>query len=448
MIKREIVEAVSDLNFWGKEQDAGIYRDDYLKNLEQLLDANNFAVSIIGVRRAGKTYLTKQILKRLLEKGIKVEQTLYVNFEEPSFKPYLANVEFLDDVYESYRYYLNEKDWAILVLDEIQNVDDWERWIRMMLERKENVKIVLTGSSSRLLSRELGTKLTGRTLTAKVYPLGFKEFLKFRGFTADKKIQLISEKKKLIGLFREYLEFGGFPEVVLNEKKEVKIKILKELFDGIISRDIVERHNIRQSKVLKSLATLTVQNVSSHTSVPKLVNIFENVVKRRISPSLINQYLDYFSQSFIFFLVPIFSLKVKEQLLYPKKLYCIDNGLINATSFKFSEDLGRLAENLVFLELMRKQNVNPELEVYYWKTSDREVDFVVKEGLKVKGLIQVCWNVADSKTKKRELGSLLDAIGEFKLKEGLILTDNYESEEFVDGKRIVYKPLWKWLLES
>jgi len=448
MIKKDVIETIADLNFWNKDQDVGIYREDYLKSLETLIEAKNFAVSIIGVRRAGKTFLSKQILKRFLEKGMDKEQTLYVNFEEPSFRPYLSDVEFLNDIYESYRYFLNEKERAILVLDEVQNVENWESWVRIMLERRENIKIILTGSSSKLLSKELATKLTGRTLTLKIFPLSFKEFLKFKNFEIEKKHQTVTRKKDLMKLFREYLEFGSFPEVVLNEKREIKTKILKELFDSVITRDIVERYNIRQSKILKSLAALTIQNFSSYTSVPKLVNIFENVVKRKISPTLINQYLEYFSQAFLLFLVPIFSVKVKEQLLYPKKLYCVDNGLINAVSFKFSEDLGKLAENLVFLDLLRKQLIKPELEVYYWKKSDKEVDFVLKEGLNVKKLIQVCWNVTERKTKEREVNNLLTAINEFKLKEGLILTEDFEHEEKVNGKRIIYMPLWKWLLSD
>jgi predicted AAA+ superfamily ATPase len=297
------------------------------------------------------------------------------------------------------------------------------------------------------LSGELATKLTGRTLTVKIFPLDFKEFLDFKNIDTKSEYKLM-KKQEMARYVREYLEFGGFPEVVLNENREIKLRILKELFDGIVTRDIVERYHIRQSKIIKSLATLAIQNFSSFVSVPKLVNIFENTAKRKISPTSINQYFEYFSQSFLLFLVPIFTPKVKEQMLYPKKLYCIDTGLINATSFKFSEDLGRLAENMVFIELLRHQSNTPNLEIYYWKHENKEVDFVLKEGFLVKQLIQVCWNMDDKKTKEREVNNLLYAIDEFKLKEGTILTEDSEGENIIESKKIRYVPIWKFLLQS
>jgi len=447
MIKKEIIDAISDLNFWGKDQDTGIERTFYLANIEKLLKAKNFAVSIIGVRRAGKTYITKQLLKRfILKDEMKKEQTLYINFEEPSFRPFLEDTEFIDGILESYRYFINENESVILVLDEIQNIRNWESWVRIMLEKKEKIEIIITGSSAALLSGELGTKLTGRTFTAKIFPLNFKEFLLFKNIALLK--GQIGKNKDMERYLREYIEFGGFPEVVLNENREIKIRILKELFDGIMSRDIIERHHIRQPKILKSLAALALQNFASLISVPKLVNIFENATKRKISPTSINQYLDYFSESFLMFQVPIYTQKVKEQMLYPKKLYCIDTGLINAVSFKFSEDIGRLAENLVFIELLRLQLERVDLELYYWKHDSKEVDFVLKEGFSIVQLIQVVWDVNESKTKKRELDNLLTAMDEFKLKDGLILTRDYEDEERIESKKIRYIPIWKFLLQS
>ena len=447
MIRKEIIGAISDLNFWGKDQDTGIERVSYLTNIQKLLATKNFAVSIIGIRRAGKTYITKQLLNMfILRNEIKKEQTLYINFEEPYFRPFLENTTFIDEILESYRYFVNNQNNIILVLDEIQNVRNWESWVRIMLEKKENVKIIITGSSAALLSGALGTKLTGRTLTAKIFPLDFKEFLLFKKVEPIKKE--LGKNVDMERYLREYIEFGGFPEVVLAENRDIKLIILKELFDGIISRDIIERHHIRQPKILKSLAALAIQNFASLISVPKLVNIFENVVKRKISPTSINQYLDYFSESFLLFQVPIYTPKVKEQMLYPKKLYCIDTGLINAVSFKFSEDLGRLAENLIFIELLRLQLERVELEVYYWKLDNKEVDFVLKEGSSIVQLIQVCWDINEPKTKKRERDNLLSAMNDFELDHGLILNFDYEHVEKLGSKKIRYVPIWKFLLQK
>jgi predicted AAA+ superfamily ATPase len=446
MIKKEIIDTISDLNFWGKDQDTGIIRTNYLKNIEKILTTKNFAVSIIGVRRAGKTYITKQLLENfILKNGIRKEQTLYINFEEPYLRPYLEDISFIDQILETYKYYINEKEKIILVLDEVQNIHNWESWVRIMLEKKENVKIIVTGSSAALLSGELGTKLTGRTLTTRIFPLNFKEFLLFKNVNNLNKKTV--KNKDMERYLREFIEFGGFPEVVLTEDREIKQRILKELFDGIVSRDIIERHHIRQPKILKSLAALALQNFASLTSVPKLVNIFENVVKRKISPTSINQYLDYFSESFLMFQVPIYALKVKEQMQYPKKLYCIDTGLINAVSFKFSEDFGRLSENLVFIELLRLQLNRVDLEIYYWKQNGKEVDFVLKEGLSVVDMIQVCWDITDPKTKKREMDNLLSAMDEFDLELGIIVTGFFEGEEKLNSKKIIYIPVWKFLMD-
>lgn len=447
MIRREILEAISDLNFWGKEQETGVWRNKYIKSLELLLEANNFAVSIIGVRRAGKTFISKQLLKRAIESGMKKEQTLYVNFEEPAFKPFLSSADFLNDIHDSYRYVLNKEQPALFVFDEIQNVSNWESWVRMMMERREKVKFVLTGSSAKLSSAELATKLTGRTLTMKVYPLSFGEFLKFKGFEVP--VGAVPPKKRdLLALFREYLEFGGFPAVVSTESKELKLGILKELFDGIVSRDIAERHNIRRIEPLRSLAVLAIQNSSSQVSIPKFAGIFQNATKTNLSPTLISTYLDYFSEAFLTSQIPVFSAKIREQMLHPKKIYCIDNGMINAVSMRFSDNLGRLLENLVFVELLRRRVNAPETDVYYWRSKDREVDFILKEGLKVKAAIQVCWNLGEKKTKEREVGNLLMALEEFDLSSGLVITENFEHEESRDGKTITYLPAWRWLLSG
>ena len=434
MIKKEIIDSISSTNLWGKKQDIGTERN-VLKELDRLI-TKDIILSITGIRRCGKTYLTKQILSNEIEKGIANGQTLYVNFEDPSFELYL-NTTLLDDIYETYRYYLNKEEMAFIVLDEIQNVPKWEKWVRMMLEKKENVKLIITGSSSKLLSSELSTVLTGRTITFTLYPLSFKEFIKFKNFKG-----FLNEKKALT-LLEEYIEFGGFPQVVLNDSRDFKTRYLKEIFEGILTRDIVKRYKIKQEHTLRSLAMLLLNNFSSLVSVNKLKNLMFNITKRKLSPTTVNNYLKYFSDPFLFFFIPIFSYKIKDQIQYPKKAYCIDTGLINKVPYKFSHDKGKLYENIVAIELMKDN------EIFYWKNPQQEeVDFVVKQGIKIKQLIQVCYDIKNKETKKRELRALLKASEELKCRNLLVITEDKEGEEKIKGKKIKFIPLWRWLLEK
>jgi predicted AAA+ superfamily ATPase len=449
MIREELLNNISDVNFWGRQQDTGIARPDCIETLETVLGAKGMVSAVIGVRRAGKTTVAKQLLSKSIADGrLRNEQTLYVSFDEPQFQPHLGSPDILQDIYESYRYRLNKNDLAVIVLDEVHNVEGWENWVRMMLERKENVKMLVSGSSAKLLGRELASKLTGRTLTTTVFPLGFGEFLRFREDAGGECRLPTTYNSRTRALFREYLEFGGFPLVVLNEREDIKRMILRELFNGITTRDIVERYDVRPAGTLKSLAALSLHSCSSYVSVPKLVNIYRNATRRAISPTTVNRYLEYCSEAFLLFQVPIFRPKLKEQMLLPKKLYCIDNGLVNAATFKLSENLGPLAENMVFVELLRRQAADPDLQIFYWKNGGGEVDFVLKRGPKVEGLLQVCWSLKDNDTKAREVKALMEGMDDFKLKTGIILNEDQEVNETVGGKKIRVIPLWRFLLDS
>lgn len=237
---------------------------------------------------------------------------------------------------------------------------------------------------------------------------------------------------------KEYLEFGGFPQVVLEENKT---EILKEYYRAILYRDIVERYRIKNLRLFENFLKIITQNISNLFSYGKTFNLFKSM-GFRISKNTLIEYMSYIESSFFAFEVPIFSYNIKDQLQYPRKIYIIDTGLRNAVSFRFSYDFGKLAENLVFLELKRKDK-----EIYYWKNSQNlEVDFLIKEGLKVKELIQVCWKIEDEITKKREIKSLLKAMDEFKIKESVVITEDYDEIKEIDKKKIVFKPLWQWLI--
>jgi hypothetical protein len=432
MIIKELLDIISELNFWYKEPDTGIERSE-LKEVTPLVAMKETAVILLGVRRAGKTYLTRQILKQK-----KKEQTVYINFEDKKLEPYL-NSDILDNLYETYRHYINKNDFVYIVLDEVHHVEGWEKWIRIMLEKKEKVKIIVTGSGSKLLTPNLGSVLTGRKVTYRLFPLSLEDFLKFKGI--DKKY---FPKKETASLLREYLEFGSFPLVVLNENPGQKKLWLEEVYDDIITKDIMFKYRLREENVLRKVAYLVVNNFSNYVSIRKIKNSLKSVMQLEISPSTLNYYLEYFEKSSLFIFLSIFSYNIKDQMQYPRKVYCIDTGIINALLPKFSENIGRFYENLVALDLKRKGK-----EVYYWKSSKHEeVDFVIKQGLKVKQLIQVCYDISDPDTKKREFKALLKASEELKCNNLLVITEDKEGIETIKKKKIKFIPLWKWLLQK
>lgn len=446
MINKDLIEKIEDFNFWHKNQETGLKRKE-LDEVFKFVDDKEFVLAINGVRRAGKTYLSKQILKEKL-KQVKSEQTLYVNFEDPSLEPYL-NVESLKDIYETYRYFLNKKDFAYVVFDEIQNVPKWEKWIRIMLEKKEKAKFIITGSSSKFFRNEFAKVLTGRVINFSLFPLSFKNFLDFKNY----KIKGYETFESFSPLINEYFQYGGFPLVVLEKDEDKKNIYLKELFNDILIKDIITKYKLRELEI-KKLAVLLLDQFSSLTSVRRLQNLIQTIARTKISPTSINKYLYYFSEAFLFFYIPIFSYKVKEIIQYPKKVYSIDLGLINAINLKFSENIGRLCENVAAIKLLKDFG---EENLFYWKNQNKEVDFMVKEKLKIKQLIQVCYDIKEKKARKREISGLLKASEELKCNDLLVLTWDFEGEEkiypvrnkFSNGvknKKIKFLPLWKWLL--
>lgn len=434
MDKNEIMTILEDWNFWKKSLETGIPRFLYLKKLKKLLSSGQVIV-ITGARRSGKSFIMKQLAKELIKNGVNKNQILIINFEDPRFIE--LNPKLLQQIYETYLEFLNPEDKPYIFLDEIQEVQNWEKWVRTMQELKK-AKIVLSGSNAKLLSRELATLLTGRHLDINVFPLSFKEFLDFNGIYLKDELDLVSRKIEIKRLMRNYLEFGAFPEVVLRKEKK---EILLAYFEDILNKDLVKRYKIRKSEQLKALIKFYFSNPSSLITF----NSLEKSLK--ISADTIEKFSNYFEASYLTFFLKRFSFKIKEQEKSPRKIYSIDTGLANTIGFRFSQNLGKLAENVVFLELKRKALINPYLGFYYWKDErHREVDFVIKEKLRANQLLQVCWNIEDEETRKREIESLIKAMKEFKLSEGLIITEDYEGKEKIKDKEIEFIPLWKWLL--
>jgi predicted AAA+ superfamily ATPase len=438
MNETEIMRILVDWNFWGNFKEELIERAFYLSRIEQLFSART-ATILFGVRRAGKSSLAYLFVKRLIEKKqIDAKDSLIVNFEDPRFPPALNS----NDLLRLYEVYLKnlEPSNPIVVLDEVQTVKGWEKFVRYLLETRK-ARVLITGSSSKLLGMEISTVLTGRHVDIEIFPLNFKEFLEFKNLKLTSKLELIKHRIKISRLLDEYFEWGGFPEVVLSPSTQRKGELLFRYFDDIVMKDVVKRFGIKEIEKLESLANIYMSNISTLQSFNKL--------KETVGLSLdtIERFSKYLETARMFLFLKKFEYSVGKQTRSMRKVYTMDPGFYNVKGFKFSENYGKLAENIVATELSRRCSFNPKLEIYYWKDyQQREVDFVIKRGLKVEQLVQVTSVSGFDKIEKREIDSLLKACKELKCKDLLIITKDYEGEEYFNGKKIKIVPLWKWLL--
>lgn len=414
----------------GKSYDAGITRNIFDKTASYM--ENDFIISVCGVRRAGKSTLIKQIINHLIQnKEIDPRNILFLNLEDPVFNYYKEDVNYLETVYQDFLKLQNPQGKIYLFLDEVQFFTDWEVFVKSKYEKKE-IKIVVTGSNSRLLSTELSTLLSGRTLLLNVYPFSFKEILKANDIDPGDNVRLIAQKPLVKRLFDEYLLFGGFPQVVFEQSTEIKKEILKNYYRNIFYNDIVPRFEIKKSQVAEKLLYYLLSNISSSFSYNNLSRIVS------LSDKTVKEYTGYFSQSLLMFWVDRFSPSVGKQIGSPKKAYSIDNGLVNAIAFKLSENLGPMFENLVAVELLRRE----ESFFYYITTNNKEVDFFVPRS--GEQLIQVCYELKTAKTHQRELDALQQAMKDIDVPEGLLITLD-EEKEINDGDRhIKIIPAWKY----
>ena len=435
MDKNEILAILKDWNDWESQHDMGILRNSYLDRLEGLIHGSNQVITITGPRRAGKSYIMRQMGRRLTEKGVNKESILFVNFEDPRFTS--LNTKLLTQIFDVYKGFLSPKDTPYVFLDEVQDVEEWEKWVRMMHELKK-AKIIVSGSNAHLLSRELGTLLTGRHLDLMVFPLSFAEYLMFNNMIIKNDFDLTGKQAEIDGLLHRYMESGSFPEVALSVKKT---EVLLNYFDDLLTKDLLRRFCIRKTSEMKALIKYYFSNAA------KLITFSSAGKFIQVRPHTVERFSGYFEDVYLIFQMKRFSFKVKEQEKSPRKIYAIDPGLCNAMGFRFSDNRGRLAENIVYLALKQKQILEPQTELFYWKdVHHREVDFIIKKGKEIKSLIQVCWNMSDEKTKNRELRSLQKAMKELKCENALIITEDAEGVENLNGYRVETMPLWKWLL--
>ncbi len=403
------------------------------KDIAPLLNQREIII-ITGVRRGGKSSLMRLISNDLIEKyDILQDNILYLNFEDERFTYF--DINDFEQVYEIFLELYHPVGRKYFFLDEIQNVKGWEKWLNRLYEF-EDLKIFVTGSNATLLSSEIATALTGRNRQLIVYPFSFNEFLSLRNYSITEKDFYLREKRiEIKRLFDEYLKLGGFPEVL----KISDNTLLEQYLKDIIYRDVIARYSIRNIKEIKELTLFLASNIGtiqSYNNLREMINVK--------SLNTIKNYLEMLENVFLFFKIDLFSFSVKKQIYNPSKIYSVDSALSNAIAFKFSENIGHIYENIVFIELQRKNK-----EVFYWKSKrGREVDFVIKSGLKIDEAIQVCFSFTDKKTRDRELESLLSAKNELNVDNLVMITEDEKGEEVIDGATVRIIPLWKWLLQS
>jgi predicted AAA+ superfamily ATPase len=374
---------------------------------------------VLGPRRAGKSVFSLMLLKG--------KSFLYFNFDDPALVG--EKLDLYELVDELHKFYGETK---FVLFDEIQNLKGWELFANRL--HRQGYNLVLTGSNANLLSMELATHLTGRHLPIEILPFDFQEFLKAKNFSN------LDQKPELLKLLEQYMTFGGFPEVVT--KNQHPRGYLDVLFDSLLFKDVVKRHKVRFSEQIDQLGSYLINNVSNQYSFRKLANILKFK-----SDVTLEKYLKYLEEAYIIFSLSSFSAKAGERLRSPKKIYTVDNGFVASKAVQHFSDNGKLMENLVFTEFV-KRGFEPNRELFYYKTRNgREVDFAIMNGYEISKLIQVCYDVRSSDVEQREVKSLIEAGDELKVDNLTVLTWDDEREVEKNGKIVKFKPLWKWLLE-
>lgn len=356
----------------------------------------------IGMRRSGKTYLCLQTIKHYLDQGIEPSRIFYVNFEDDRLLP-LDSASLSDLVEAFYKLHPENHDQlCYLFFDEIQNVENWAIVIRRLLDSKQ-VNLYLTGSSAKLLSKEIATSLRGRSITLEVWPFSFKEYLSSQNIVLPEYLSAQKNQDKLYKNLQNYLEIGGFPEVI-DLSFEYRLQILQNYVDVVIFRDIVERYHITNIALIKYLIKTMINQVASLFSVNKYYNDLKSQ-GISVSKNTIHDYMNYVEDAFLAFFLPVFSESIRKTQTSPKKIYLVDSGLYYACSNSFSKNIGRIFENFIYLELRRSQH---QIQ-YYITKSGYEVDFLATDLRGNMTLYQVAWDNLNQETMAREQRALEEA---------------------------------------
>lgn len=411
----------------------GVSRD-ILNRVKDYLDLPHI-IALVGVRRCGKSTLARQTINHLIrDKGIPPRNILFLNLENPQFSRYRNDISYLERAYDDYLKLVTPTGTVYCFLDEVHFFTEWQVFVKARYEQK-GIKFTVTGSNSHLLTSEFITMLSGRALPVEVYPFSFTEFIAANGLVLSDSVDFIRERNRLRGLFDDYLRRGGFPEITSISMSSTEKDILVMYARNILYQDIAPRFSIKKAVELENMFFYLASNISQLYSFNKLgalVGLNDKTVK---------DYLSYFSDAYLLFTLDAFAFSVKEQIRSPKKVYAIDTGMAGAVGFNFSENLGRLLENLIFLELKRREH-----ELYYYKTGNGlEVDFACYAGGKVTQLIQVSYEMGEESTRHREFRALVKAMEETGLNKGLVITYEEEDEILMEGKMISLIPAFKYL---
>ena len=410
MEPEKIKEIIIDQNDYSKNN---FIERELTKEIIKVKDTP-FVKIISGVRRSGKSTILKQLKEKF--------GGVYVNFDDERFVNFKV-----EDFQTLYELCLEIFPHKFFYFDEIQNISGWERFVRRISEFKENVFV--TGSNATMLSKELGTHLTGRYIMFKLYPFSFKEYLSFNKIILTK----MTTKQKIIlkKQFSKYLIEGGLPEYLSTKNTDY----LRSLYESILYRDVMARYRLNKERTLKELINLCANNLSKEISF--------NSIKNTLgvgSTTTISDYFSYLENTYLLFLLPKYKYSLKKQIQSAKKLYLIDNGLAKQIGFSFSENYGKLLENQVFLELKRRNK-----ELFYFREKN-ECDFLIKEKNKITNAIQVCYEI-NQNNKEREIKGLTEAMKKFNLKEGTIVTLNQEETIKQNNLTIKIVPAYKWFLD-
>ena len=393
-------------------------------------------VSLVGVRRSGKTTLMKLVIKHLLEEGVNRKNILFIKADDDR----VEKRGLIQEAIDSYKQLINPSGKIFVFIDEVQELEDWQVVLKRFYDLNENFKFFVSGSNSSLLKEDLNNALAGRIAYFELFPFSFKEFLQQK-MVVKNKVDLIEKKEKVMHFLLEYLEFGGFPEIVLEKDKMISSKLLSFYYDTIIYRDVIKRRKIRSVAKIEKMINFYLQNISSPVNFSK---IGKNV---GLTTDTVVEYTKFLQDAYFLFYISLFDYSIKRQEINPKKVYAIDTGLRNIKTLKFSQDRGKLVENVVFLDLKRRQNKGELRELFYWKDGQQfEVDFVIKKGLEITQLVQVTAVSKKEELEERELRGLLKASDELSCDDLVVVTWDYEAKERVKDKEVSFVPLWKWLL--
>jgi len=378
--------------------------------------ASHLIKLITGPRRAGKSTQALLMLKN--------QNFAYLNFDnKPLLDNWDANVvmRLLDDVYPGYDF---------IMLDEVQNLDGWDLWVSELYRNGKN--LVITGSNARMLSSEMATALTGKYLQVELLPFSLEEFFDYHGMDLHQVSD--DQRSDALALMDDYLRNGGYPEVVAS--RALTRSYLDTLFDAIVWKDVAKRHNVRHTTDLNDLAMYLVSNICNCFTA--------NDLAEALGLSSVNttqKFMDYLHEPYLFFYLSRYNHKLKLMKKAPRKVYVVDNGFVQAKAFALSDNLGRLLENQVFVELLRRGYDTDKTIFYYRSRNDKEVDFVLRQGTTIQRLVQVCYDLSNDKTLKREVGSLVECAAELKCDDLVIVTNSEERLIEKDGYQIRVTPI-------